>query len=176
MSIMQIVYCYFFLFVSLLAMGCTSAAKESGFKNEGKTQSEVKANFVDVNNRVVALDSLRDKVVVMNFWAIWCIPCIRELPALNALFVDLKSNTDIVFMAVDIDGNSKVASKFMGKNKFELPVYTLHGHLPDALRTKSIPMTVILDKKGKVAVKVEGMVDFSNEKIKEGLLKLAEEK
>lgn len=163
---MRIFSCCFVLFIALFAVSNSCMAQENSV-NGGQ--------FMDANNRVVALDSLRGKVVVMNFWAIWCIPCVRELPSLNAMYKALKSNKDIVFMAVDIDGNSKAAAKFMAKNKFELPVYTLHGSLPEALRTKSIPMTVILDKRGEVAVKIEGMVDFNNVKIREGLEQLAAE-
>lgn len=176
---------------ALLVIGCANNAKEVG--DEGSTIPEdslametvgtdvkevatgVSASFVDINNRVMSLDSLRGKVVVMNFWATWCPPCIREMPSLNTLFLDLKSNRDIVFMAIDVDEDIKGASKFMAKNKFDLPLYTLHSPLPSELETSSIPMTVILDKRGEVAVQHTGMVDFGNPNIKDGLLKLAAE-
>ncbi|MFD2555328.1 TlpA family protein disulfide reductase [Sphingobacterium tabacisoli] len=176
---------------ALLVVGCANNTKETGDKENTiladsiameKVGTDVKevtagvsASFVDINNRVTTLDSLRGKVVVMNFWATWCPPCIREMPSLNTLFLDLKSNKDIVFMAIDVDEDIKGASKFMAKNKFDLPLYTLHGPLPSELETSSIPMTVILDKRGEVAVQHTGMVDFGNPNIKDGLLKLIAE-
>lgn len=138
-------------------------------------KEEVNASFLNVNNKETSLKDLRGKVVVLNFWATWCPPCIREMPSLNRLFLDLRPNKDIVFMAIDVDKNIEGASKFMAKNKFELPLYVINGSLPTELETNSIPMTVILDKKGKVAVKYAGMVDFSNAKIKEGLEQLVAE-
>lgn len=172
--------------VGLFVVGCTNAAKESGDKEKEilenpvalatETNGEVvKASFVDINNGITTLDSLRGKVVVMNFWATWCPPCIREMPSLNKLFLDLKSNKGIVFMAIDVDVDIEGAAKFMAKNKFDLPLYTLHAPLPAELETNSIPMTVILDKKGKVAAKHTGMVDFGNQNIKASLIKLADE-
>lgn len=177
--------------IGLLVIGCTNSAKErtdavdsniegaveieKAESDAAETATGVNASFVDINNKVTALDSFRGKVVVMNFWATWCPPCIREMPSLNTLFLDLKSNKDIVFMAIDVDEDIKGASKFMAKNKFDLPLYTLHGQLPTELETNSIPMTVILDKRGEVAVQHTGMVDFGNPKIKDGLLKLTAE-
>ncbi|WP_164122076.1 MULTISPECIES: TlpA family protein disulfide reductase [Sphingobacterium] len=172
--------------IGLFTVGCTNTAKERGDKEEDNLETSVelatepieevvKASFIDINNGVTTLDSLRGKVVVMNFWATWCPPCIREMPSLNALFLDLKSNTKIVFMAIDVDVDIKGAAKFMAKNKFDLPLYTLHTPLPAALETNSIPMTVILDKKGKIAAQHTGMVDFGNQNIKASLIKLAEE-
>lgn len=172
--------------IGLFMVGCTNTAKERGGKDEEILESPVelaaeasgevvKASFVDINNGVTTLDSLRGKVVVMNFWATWCPPCIREMPSLNKLFLDLKSNKGIVFMAIDVDVDIKGAAKFMAKNKFDLPLYTLHSPLPAELETNSIPMTVILDKNGKVAAKHTGMVDFGNQNIKTSLMKLVDE-
>lgn len=172
--------------IGLIMAGCTNTAKERGDKEEELLENPVelaseasgevvKASFIDINNGVTTLDSLRGKVVVMNFWATWCPPCIREMPSLNILFLDLKSNKKIVFMAIDVDVDIKGAAKFMAKNKFDLPLYTLHTPLPVELETNSIPMTVILDKNGKVAAKHTGMVDFGNQNIKASLIKLTEE-
>lgn len=178
------------IFIACIAIpiwfgSCTNTAQVKSEKEVAKNVEEpvqvasdqlgVTASFVTIDNKVVALDSLRGKVVVLNFWATWCPPCIREMPSLNSLYMDLKTNKDVVFMAIDVDEDIQGASKFMRKNKFELPLYTLYNGLPESLETTSIPMTVILDKKGHVAVKHTGMVDFSNPGVKEGLLKLVAE-
>ena len=51
----------------------------------------------------INLSDLKGKVVLINYWAKWCVPCLAEMPALNQLYVDMKANENIVFMAVDMD-------------------------------------------------------------------------
>ncbi|VTP95018.1 Stage IV sporulation protein H [Sphingobacterium daejeonense] len=111
----------------------------------------------------------------MNFWATWCPPCIAEMPSLQKLHEDLQSEKDIVFMAIEVDQNIEKAAKFMAKNKYSLPLYTVDSDLPEELHTNSIPMTVILAKNGDIVGKQVGMMDFKSEKLKQGLIDLTKE-
>lgn len=176
--------------LALFAVGCSSATNKEGSadstaqvdkteevqeaKMVGK-QNDLKASFTNINGETVALSDLKGKVVVMNFWATWCPPCIAEKPSLQKLHEELKSEKDIVFMAIEVDQDIDKAAKFMAKNKYTLPLYTVGSELPEELMSNSIPMTVILAKNGDIIGKQVGMMDFKSEKLKQGLIDLTKE-
>jgi thiol-disulfide isomerase/thioredoxin len=172
----------------LMVSGCQSNNKSHSQNDsttlEGNEVQEVRnveeqnsfnASFKNINGETVSVSDLKGKVVIMNFWATWCPPCIAEMPSLQKLHEDLQSEKDIVFMAIEVDQNIEKAAKFMAKNKYSLPLYTVDSDLPEELHTNSIPMTVILAKNGDIVGKQVGMMDFKSEKLKQGLIDLTKE-
>lgn len=132
-------------------------------------------SFRDSQNNIVSLNQLKGKVVIINLWATWCPPCLAEMPSLDQLYKDFSGNNKIVFLSVDIDGNLKASGKFLAKRKYSLPLYQLNSALPNALNTKSIPTTIILDKAGKLVNKHVGGMNFGSQKFRKSLLELSRE-
>lgn len=176
--------------LALLAVGCNTAVKEQSsndsISNKSNTEevqeaklvekaNSINASFKNINGETVSLQDLKGKVVVMNFWATWCPPCIAEMPSLQKLHEELKAEKDIVFMAIEVDQDIDKAAKFMAKNKYTLPLYTVDAELPEELMSNSIPMTVIFAKNGDIIGKQVGMMDFKSEKLKQGLIDLTKE-
>lgn len=176
--------------LALLAVGCNTAVKEQSsndsIANKSNTEevteaklvekaNSINASFKNINGETVSLQDLKGKVVVMNFWATWCPPCIAEMPSLQKLHEELKAEKDIVFMAIEVDQDIDKAAKFMAKNKYTLPLYTVDAELPEELMSNSIPMTVIFAKNGDIIGKQVGMMDFKSEKLKQGLIDLTKE-
>ncbi len=143
--------------------------------SEGHSVTDMQASFKNINGETVSLKDLKGKVVVMNFWATWCPPCIKELPSLQKLSKELAGEKDIVFMAIEVDQDIDKAAKFMAKNKYTLPLYTLDSPLPAELASESIPVTIVLAKNGDIVGKHVGMMDFGSEKLKQGLIDLSKE-
>lgn len=140
-----------------------------------RLQQDYDVLFQDSAGDVINLTKLKGKVVVINYWAKWCLPCLAEMPDLNQLYLDLKDNSNIVFMAVDIEGDAEKGAHFMKKRKFSIPVYHIKTELPEDLRTSAIPTTIILDKKGLLLNKHVGIMNFKSVKFKEALRQLGEE-
>lgn len=176
--------------LALLAVGCNTGVKEQSsndsISNKSNTEevqeaklvekaNNINASFKNINGETVSLQDLKGKVVVMNFWATWCPPCIAEMPSLQKLHEELKAEKDIVFMAIEVDQDIDKAAKFMAKNKYTLPLYTVDAELPEELMSNSIPMTVIFAKNGDIIGKQVGMMDFKSEKLKQGLIDLTKE-
>ncbi len=163
-------------------VGAEAAGMDAGQvegQAEGQVEShsvtDMQASFKNINGETVSLKDLKGKVVVMNFWATWCPPCIKELPSLQKLSKELAGEKDIVFMAIEVDQDIDKAAKFMAKNKYTLPLYTLDSPLPAELASESIPVTVVLAKNGDIVGKHVGMMDFGSEKLKQGLIDLTKE-
>lgn len=131
--------------------------------------------FKDENCETVSLNSLKGKVVFINFWATWCPPCIAEMPSINALYSEFRDNDKVLFLMVDVDNNRTKSERFMKKRNFDLPVYTPAGPVPPSYLAGAIPTTLVLNKNGEVVFKHEGMSDFSDGEFKTFLIKLAAE-
>lgn len=121
--------------------------------------------FKDASENIIKLSSLRGKVVFINFWAIWCPPCLAEMPSINSLYNKYKNNKDVVFLMVDVDNKPKSSTTFMKTKKYDLPVHVLASPVPDQYFSGSMPTTVILDTAGMINFRHVGAADYSNPKI-----------
>jgi len=130
--------------------------------------------FTRLDGQNIDLADLSGKVVVLNFWATWCPPCIKEMPSLQAFYNDYGKNPDVEFLVVEVDNKPDLAKSFVEKNNFTFPVYSPAGMIPEAFLGQAIPTTVILNKKGEISYRHEGMSDFTAQDFRnqfEGILK-----
>ncbi len=164
--------------------GCVEESKgkdEEGASSQNSMAVPVKqrlahsVSFQDGNGKVIALNELEGKVVFINFWATWCPPCIQEMPSIQKLKDEFKDNDNLVFMLVDVDGKHEQAQAFMDQRKLDLPVFIPHSKIPTEFLGNAIPTTIILDKKGAIAARVEGGRDYSMPEVINGIRELVNE-
>lgn len=132
--------------------------------------------FKGKNGDVISLNSLKGKVVFINFWATWCPPCIEELPSIHELKKTFTGNENIVFLMVDVDNNMDKSVAFMDDKKYNLPVYVPASTIPSDFLGGAIPTTVILDKTGKLVTQIEGARDYTDPEIVKAIQELVAEK
>jgi thiol-disulfide isomerase/thioredoxin len=109
----------------------------------------------------LALDELRGKVVMLNFWATWCPPCQEELPSLVKLAKEYESQ-GLVFVAAsrdDDDVKEELVGQFIQRYLPELEPYVVYAYdeVARAFRVEALPMLYFLDREGKVTDAVLGM-------------------
>lgn len=124
--------------------------------------------YPDVNGKNVSLSDFKGKVVLIDIWATWCGPCVREVPALKKLEEELKGK-DVVFMGISID-DAKSKQKWLDfVEKEQLHGVQLNtaydGKLLNDYSVTGIPRFIVIDKKGNVAV--ESAPKPSNPALKE---------
>lgn len=120
-------------------------------------------SFTDANGTVISSASLKGKVVFINFWATWCPPCRAEMPSLDKLYKDLQNDKNVVFLFVNEDEDRQKAIKYIAANNFSIPLYN-RLNVSEEIFGGTLPTTIVLDKKGKIVLKHEGMADYDNEK------------
>ena len=101
----------------------------------------------------VSLSSLKGKRVLINFWASWCTPCIRETPDLVKAYQQLKNsgNTDVEFLGVATKDDLAAARAFAEANHVTYPVlFDKDGFISDTYWAFGLPTTVFVDGTGKV--------------------------
>jgi len=143
----------------LLAFNPTPVAER-----EQQTIGDFDWKLRDLQNNPFYFEAQKGQVVLINFWATWCPPCVAEMPSLQQLYNDYGDK--VVFMFVAQDQEKKV-KQFLTKKGYELPVYFEASTTPTALFSKSIPATYILDKTGKIIVAKTGAADWNGEKTRE---------
>lgn len=124
------------------------------------------------------LAAYKGKVVLMNFWAIWCPPCVEELPSMAKLQQEY-GNKGIQVIAVTQDNKGFTnINPFWEKHQLQaIPVFwDERAKLMFSFSIKGLPTTLIFDREGKLRGKLEGSVDWQSEYfqtfVKERLLTL----
>lgn len=113
------------------------------------------------------LSDLRGKVIVLNFWATWCPPCVEETPALNRLHKRLAARNGLI-LGVAADEDTAAYEKFLRDQAVVFPTYrdpsTKDNHSPIAATygTSMYPETYIIDRHGKIARKLVGFQDWDS--------------
>lgn len=110
-------------------------------------------------------------VLVLNFWATWCGPCIREMPGLEELR-DATADLDVRFACVTSEDADHVRS-FLEKRSWSLPVYLLEDEAPECFRTRAIPATFILDRSGRIALRHIGAAAWDDDAVVSFVRRLA---
>ena len=124
------------------------------------------------SDRKVGLHDFQGKILVLNFWATWCAPCVEEMPSLVQLQQRLKtSGVTVVGVSVDVDGDAY--HRFLTNYKIDfLTVRDPDHKSSDLYGTFKYPETYIIDRKGIVRRKFIGAVDWSQPEIVDFLTKL----
>ncbi len=124
------------------------------------------------SDRTVALNQLRGQIVVLNFWATWCPPCVEEMPSLVEMQRRMKAK-GVTVVAVSIDEDEGEYRSFLKQHGVDLLTVRDPGQKTPALYgTRGWPETFIIDRNGVMRRKFIGAVDWTEPEITDFLSKL----
>tara|TARA_B110000238_G_C16038120_1_gene400574 strand:+ start:22 stop:537 length:516 start_codon:yes stop_codon:yes gene_type:complete len=121
--------------------------------------------FKDVSQKDVNIADYKGKLIILNFWATWCVPCKKEMPSLD----NLQSNNDLsnlkIFpINIGQEKISKAESFFKELNIKNLDIYFDPPiTLAKKFSLRGVPTTILFDKKGKEFARIIGSIDFNDE-------------
>lgn len=122
--------------------------------------------FLTAAGTPVTLGDFKGKAVLVNFWATWCAPCIKELPSLARL-AKARGGADFVVLAISTEkGADKKAAAFMAENGIELEPYAdPKQKLFRAFRLQGLPTTLLIGPDGREIARREGEAEWDSDKV-----------
>ncbi|MCI0371190.1 MAG: TlpA family protein disulfide reductase [candidate division NC10 bacterium] len=120
-----------------------------GFQRPSQRVEAPDVALTDLDGKSVSLKSFRGKLLLVNFWATWCIPCLYEMPEFEQLYQAYKDKGFVV-LAVSVDqGDPEVVRRYVVERKLTYPVFhDPQGHLVLAFRLPGFPATYLLGPDG----------------------------
>ncbi len=107
----------------------------------------------------VDLEAQRGKIVVLDFWATWCHPCLEQIPILNRFYErNRDAGVEVYGISMDVDGVEAI-EPFMKKHAFRYPVLLGQLAVADRYGVRSFPTSVVIDAEGNIRSMHVGVVD-----------------
>lgn len=163
------------VFASVLALtACYSHSKPTSIDTPARDFT------IQDSDRSISLSQLRGRIVVLNFWATWCPPCIEEMPSLAQLQKKLEGR-GVTVVAVSLDDNADDYHRFLKDHNIDLLTVRESGQktptgviapVSSEYGTFKVPETYIIDRQGTIRRKFIGPVDWSQAEIIEYLTRL----
>ena len=137
----------------------------------GKIAADFKLRYLRGDE--VSLAALRGKVVFLNVWATWCAPCREEMPSIESLYRDFKTDKDFVVLAVSQDTDGAAVPRFVKQNNLQFTVLLdPRNEVGERYDVNGIPETFIIGRDGRIVAHHVGPYDWSNTDIREALQEL----
>ncbi|HKD79540.1 MAG TPA: TlpA disulfide reductase family protein [Candidatus Angelobacter sp.] len=154
---------------AVLASVITCVAAQSGSKpaeDKSKTRRPISAQaemlpdapdfeLKTLDGKTVHLRDYQRKAVLLNFWATWCVPCKEEIPWL----IDFQKQygpKGLVILGIAMDSSSGPIKKFTGKFELNYPILLGNQVLADRYYVKALPVSVFIDRNGRITDQVPG--------------------
>ena len=160
---------FLIIFIYLITTSLSYSIEQPDIKNiviNKYPKSYKDITFKDINNKSVNLERFRDKLIILNFWATWCVPCVEEMPSLDLLQSNKKLNNLKIF-PINIGQEDLLKSKIFFR---ELKIKNLDIYFDSTVSLakkfllRGVPTTILINKEGKEFARIVGSIDFSDEK------------
>lgn len=147
------------LMLCAMGLGLAGAVQGAGFESRAATPAPA-LKALDLKGATRTLADYRGKVVVLNFWASWCPPCLREMPSMERLRVKM-AGQPLAVVALDSAETRQEVDAFLAKMTLGFPILLD----PDGSNTKrwkvfALPTTFLLDAEGRVRYVLTGPTEW----------------
>ena len=123
----------------------------------------------------IQLSDFKGQIVILNFWAGWCSPCIKQMSALNEIYKKYQT-LGLTVLGINTDPKLKHAVEFLKNTPVEFPILLdPQESVPKSYAMFAMPSTVILDRNGRVGFLNVGYKDGDEDKYRENIEKLLQE-
>ena len=161
---------FILIFIYLISSSSSYAIQQPNLKNlivHKDPKKLEKINFINIKNETIDLKKFENSLVIINFWATWCAPCIEEMPSLNRLQTNKDfNNLKIIPINVGRDDIEKSKSFYKKLKINNLDIYfDKNVELANKFLLRGLPTTVFINKKGEEFARIIGFVNFDDKKI-----------
>ncbi len=159
---------FFSVLIYLISTNLSYAIKQPNIKNLMIYDNPKKVEnitFRNIENNIENLDDYKYSLIIINFWATWCKPCIDEMPSLNKLQVNEKfKSLKIIAINVGQEPISNSINFFKKLNIENLDIFfDKNINLPKKFSLRGLPTSILLNKNGEEFARIIGAIDFNDE-------------
>lgn len=152
--------------VFLLSSGTVSSGELEPYENK----SNADFSLPDLDGNIHTLQEYNGKVVLVNFWASWCIPCIMEMPELTQLKQHMTSapydKQSFEILAINVGEYENSVKQFARRTKLDLPVLVDESSKAfDAWNARAMPTSFLVDAHGTIRYRANGNPGWIDEEI-----------
>jgi peroxiredoxin len=167
------------LSVILIVSNCNNpeAQKESGREietQEPARQAAIDFTLVDLDGVERTLSQQKGNVVLVDFWASWCRPCVVEIPHLKE-FHDKYQDQGLILWGVSLDNKEEKMMEFIQKLNINYTILLGNQAVANKYNVQGIPTTFLYDKKNRIAYKHVGFAPGMEKQLEEEILELLNE-
>jgi len=146
----------FFCFSLLL--NCADSSK----KNSPKIENAEEALYTDLEGNLISISDFKGKKILLNFWATWCTPCLKEMPSMERAQKILQ-NENFIFLFATTDNVEKTL-KFKQNHNYPFQ-YILYRKSLEKLNIYALPATFIYNSEGVMVKRFDGMNEWDSEEL-----------
>lgn len=127
------------------------------------SNQKIALSFEDSQGNLVSLADFRGRYVLLNLWATWCGPCVREMPALDKVRAHFQpQRLQVIALTEDHDGLNVAKAFYTRHSLTHLPLFAdSAGQAPNLLRIRGLPTTLLIDPEGREVGRIEGEAEWS---------------
>jgi thiol-disulfide isomerase/thioredoxin len=133
--------------------------------------------LVDLKGESVSLAKFKDHVIILNFWASWCDPCVEEFPSLLSLLDEFKGKVKLLAISADteLDDMNNFLKAFKANSPHLVVMWDKNQEVAKKFGTSVLPESYILGYNNKFYKKVAGVEDWSKPYVREYFKSLVDE-
>jgi len=162
------------LFIAIIFSSCSSPQKKSSEANDvenrtysdqvasGEKDSELfieKLNLSTLDHEPIQMSAYKDKILILNLWATWCKPCIKEMPDMETMMTQLPEEFELLLASnEDVDR----IKKFRESKQWDLNFVKLENSI-ESLGAYALPTTFIIGKNGELLETLVGARDWKSQ-------------
>ena len=122
--------------------------------------------FKDHKEKEISFSDFKGKILLVNFWATWCAPCIKEMPSLDRLETKINGDFDVIAISVDRDGVEKVTD-FFDENKISNleKFFDIKNSLAKEMNLYGVPTSFFVNKEGNLIGYYQGDMEWDNDTV-----------
>jgi thiol-disulfide isomerase/thioredoxin len=147
--------------------------KPGEFIPAAEPQPAPEISFAGLDGKPIALADFKGKFLILNLWATWCAPCLREMPSLEKLQASLEPSLTVLAVSEDREG-ADIVAPFIEKHRFGTLAVALDPK-STALRKlhlRGLPTSLLIDGSGQILGKIEGGAEWDSDAMRAVLTKL----
>lgn len=120
--------------------------------------------MLEKNNRDrLDFSEYKGEVILVNFWATWCPPCIAEMPSFQELYQDYGDKINFLFVSSE---DHQTVRGYLNRKNFTLPAYRPLSEAPKPLNGNTLPTTYLIDQNGNIVIQKVGAADWNSESVR----------